>query len=208
MALTRGNPIKEGRSESYLGTRNLLVLDDAHNIEEECLNHISVNIAPFTIPHEVYSEVLPELRKVRTEEQLKEPLADVESSLKAASKDSSESAGNSSPTGSKRHYPHPLSPALRFGKHELGNNLCADHQPELEVLAECFRLDSIIVQRLNRYMLPADDQSNTTVGSDRRQQGNRSRQGIPQRFPKLEHNACETDDFHDHPKKCLKSRCA
>ena len=73
----------EGHSESYLGTRSLLVLDEAHNIEEECLNHISVNITPFTIPHEVYSKVLPELRKVRTEEQLKELLADVEASLKA-----------------------------------------------------------------------------------------------------------------------------
>jgi Rad3-related DNA helicase len=59
------------------------VLDEAHNIEEECLNHISVNITPFTIPHEVYSKVLPELRKIKTEEQLKELLAEVEASLKA-----------------------------------------------------------------------------------------------------------------------------
>jgi Rad3-related DNA helicase len=73
----------EGHSESYLGTRSLLVLDEAHNIEEECLNHISVNITPFTIPHEVYSKVLPELRKVRTEKQLRKLLAGIEVSLKA-----------------------------------------------------------------------------------------------------------------------------
>jgi Rad3-related DNA helicase len=72
----------EGHSETYLGTRSLLVLDEAHNIEEECLNHISVNITPFTIPHEVYSRALPELRKVKNEEQLKELLADIEASLK------------------------------------------------------------------------------------------------------------------------------
>ena len=62
----------EGHSESYLGTRNLLVLDEAHNIEEECLNHVSVNVTPFSTPHEAYSKVVPELRKVRTEEQLRE----------------------------------------------------------------------------------------------------------------------------------------
>jgi Rad3-related DNA helicase len=49
----------EGGSESYLGTRTLLVLDEAHNIEEECLNHVSVNVTPFTIPSEIYAKVSP-----------------------------------------------------------------------------------------------------------------------------------------------------
>ena len=59
------------------------MLDEAHNIEEECLNHVSVNLTPFTIPHEIYAKVLPQLPEIRTEEQLKELLASVEASLKA-----------------------------------------------------------------------------------------------------------------------------
>ena len=73
----------EGHSESYLGTRTLLVLDEAHNIEEECLNHVSVNVTPFTIPHEVYGKVVPHLRQVRNEKQLSELLETIELSLKA-----------------------------------------------------------------------------------------------------------------------------
>ncbi len=73
----------EGHSESYLGTRALLVLDEAHNIEEECLNHVSVNVTPFTIPHEVYNKLLPQLREVKTEKQLDKLLESIEASLKA-----------------------------------------------------------------------------------------------------------------------------
>ena len=73
----------EGHSESYLGTRSLLVLDEAHNIEEECLNHVSVNVTPFTIPHEIYARALPQLRQVKTEEQLDTLLETIEASLKA-----------------------------------------------------------------------------------------------------------------------------
>jgi Rad3-related DNA helicase len=73
----------EGHSESYLGTRTLLVLDEAHNIEEECLNHVSVNVTPFTIPSETYAKVLPQLREVKTEKQLDKLLETVEASLKA-----------------------------------------------------------------------------------------------------------------------------
>ena len=73
----------EGHSESYLGTRTLLVLDEAHNIEEECLNHVSVNVTPFTIPHEIYAKVLPQLREVKTEKQLDKLLESIEASLKA-----------------------------------------------------------------------------------------------------------------------------
>jgi len=73
----------EGHSESYLGTRSLLVLDEAHNIEEECLNHVSVNVTPFTIPHEIYAKALPQLREVKTEEQLHTLLETIEANLKA-----------------------------------------------------------------------------------------------------------------------------
>lgn len=73
----------EGHSESYLGTRTLLVLDEAHNIEEECLNHVSVNVTPFTIPSETYAKVLPQLREVKTEKQLDKLLESIEASLKA-----------------------------------------------------------------------------------------------------------------------------
>jgi Rad3-related DNA helicase len=73
----------EGHSESYLGTRTLLVLDEAHNIEEECLNHVSVNVTPFSIPHEVYDKLLPQLREVKTEKQLDKLLESIEASLKA-----------------------------------------------------------------------------------------------------------------------------
>ena len=73
----------EGHSESYLGTRTLLVLDEAHNIEEECLNHVSVNVTPFSIPHEVYNKLLPQLREVKTEKQLDKLLESIEASLKA-----------------------------------------------------------------------------------------------------------------------------
>jgi Rad3-related DNA helicase len=73
----------EGRSESYLGTRTLLVLDEAHNIEEECLNHVSVNVTPFTIPTETYAKVLPQLREVKTEKQRDKLLETIEASLKA-----------------------------------------------------------------------------------------------------------------------------
>ena len=72
----------EGHSESYLGTRSLLVLDEAHNIEEECLNHVSVNVTPFTIPSETYAKVLPQLREVKTLRQLDKLLETVEASLK------------------------------------------------------------------------------------------------------------------------------
>jgi len=73
----------EGHSESYLGTRTLLVLDEAHNIEEECLNHVSVNVTPFTIPSETYAKVVPQLREVKTEKQLDRLLETVEASLAA-----------------------------------------------------------------------------------------------------------------------------
>ena len=72
----------EGHSESYLGTRTLLVLDEAHNIEEECLNHVSVNVTPFTLPYETYGKVVPQLRHLKTEKQLDELLGTIELSLK------------------------------------------------------------------------------------------------------------------------------
>jgi Rad3-related DNA helicase len=41
-------------SETYLGTRSLLVLDEAHNLEEQCLNHIALRFTPFSVPYEIY----------------------------------------------------------------------------------------------------------------------------------------------------------
>ncbi len=73
----------EGHSESYLGTRSLLVLDEAHNIEEECLNHVSVNVTPFAIPHEVHAKVVPQLRELETQEDLDRLLEMIEASLTA-----------------------------------------------------------------------------------------------------------------------------
>ncbi len=84
----------EGVSETYLGTRPLLVLDEAHNLEEQCLNHISVRVTPFTIPHEVYEQIRPELTNVETEKQLEELLENVQSRLKTAL----EQLGNSADT--------------------------------------------------------------------------------------------------------------
>jgi len=67
---------------THLGTRDLLVLDEAHNIEEQCLNQISVRVNPFTIPWEVYNQLLPQIRKVKTETQLKELLQRLEEQLR------------------------------------------------------------------------------------------------------------------------------
>ena len=71
----------EGRSESYLGTRALMVLDEAHNLEEQCLNHISLRLSPFTIPYDIYDQILPALRDVKTEVELGGFLEGLESKL-------------------------------------------------------------------------------------------------------------------------------
>jgi ATP-dependent DNA helicase DinG len=69
-------------SQTYLGTRNLLVLDEAHNLEEQCLNHISLKFTPFSVPYEIYHKLLPDMRKVETRIQLEVFLADVAGYLK------------------------------------------------------------------------------------------------------------------------------
>ena len=71
----------EGRSETYLGTRALMVLDEAHNLEEQCLNHVSLRLSPFSIPYDVYDEILPALREVGTELELRTFLEAVDSKL-------------------------------------------------------------------------------------------------------------------------------
>lgn len=71
----------EGISETYLGTRALLVLDEAHNLEEQCLNHISVRLSPFSIPYDVYDNILPALREVGSDVELGRFLEDLESKL-------------------------------------------------------------------------------------------------------------------------------
>ncbi len=69
-------------SESYLGSRSLLVLDEAHNLEEQCLNHVSVRVTPFTIPYEVYNEVLPQLLDVHRDSDVKLILDAIDDLLK------------------------------------------------------------------------------------------------------------------------------
>lgn len=71
----------EGKSETYLGKRDLLILDEAHNIEEWALNHILVRVNPFTIPYKIYDQILPQLREIRNETQLKEFLEKLEERL-------------------------------------------------------------------------------------------------------------------------------
>ena len=69
-------------SETYLGTRNLLVLDEAHNLEEQCLNHVALKFTPFSVPYEIYHKFLPDLKKVETRGELEVFLADAAGYLK------------------------------------------------------------------------------------------------------------------------------
>ncbi|MFH0849155.1 MAG: helicase C-terminal domain-containing protein, partial [archaeon] len=71
----------EGVSKTYLGTRPLLVIDEGHNIEEQCLDHVSVRVSPFTIPYEVYTSMVAPLRKIKNESQLRELLDSIEARL-------------------------------------------------------------------------------------------------------------------------------
>ena len=69
-------------SETYLGTRDLLVLDEAHNLEEQCLNHVSLKFSPFSVPYEIYHKLLPDMKKVENRVELDVFLADVAGYLK------------------------------------------------------------------------------------------------------------------------------
>ena len=69
-------------SETYLGTRNLLVLDEAHNLEEQCLNHISLRFTPFSVPFEIYQKLVPHLKKVANRVDLEAFLANLAGYLK------------------------------------------------------------------------------------------------------------------------------
>src|SRR5208337_3059891 len=71
----------EGVSETYLGTRALMVLDEAHNLEEQCLNHISVRLSPFSVPYDVYDDILPALREVGSDVELGRFMEGLESKL-------------------------------------------------------------------------------------------------------------------------------
>jgi ATP-dependent DNA helicase DinG len=76
--------ISEGQtegSETYLGKRRLLILDEAHNLEEQCLDHISVRVTPFTIPIEVYNQLLPQLLGISTDDDVKFFLQSLEDRL-------------------------------------------------------------------------------------------------------------------------------
>jgi ATP-dependent DNA helicase DinG len=81
-AYLAGESQTEGLTDTYLGTRNLLILDEAHNIEEQCLNQISLRISPYTIPVDVYNRILPQMRQIKTETQLKEFLRGLEQQLR------------------------------------------------------------------------------------------------------------------------------
>ncbi len=69
-------------SETYLGTRSLLVLDEAHNLEEQALNHIAVKFTPFSVPYEDYHKFLPNLKDVADRIELETFLAEVAEHLK------------------------------------------------------------------------------------------------------------------------------
>ena len=81
-AYLAGESQTEGLTDTYLGTRSLLILDEAHNIEEQCLNQISLRVSPYTIPVDVYNQILPQLRQIETETQLKELLRSLEQQLR------------------------------------------------------------------------------------------------------------------------------
>ncbi|WP_455369921.1 helicase C-terminal domain-containing protein, partial [[Eubacterium] cellulosolvens] len=63
--------IDEGQTEgpTSLGSRSLLILDESHNLEEECLNHISLRVTPNTIPSNVYEKYLPQLKQIENKDQ-------------------------------------------------------------------------------------------------------------------------------------------
>lgn len=63
--------IDEGQTEgpTSLGSRSLLILDESHNLEEECLNHMSLRVTPQTIPDNVYEKYLPQLKQIDNKDQ-------------------------------------------------------------------------------------------------------------------------------------------
>jgi Rad3-related DNA helicase len=69
-------------SETYLGKRGLLVLDESHNLEEQCLNHVSLKFTPFSVPYEIYHKFLPSLKNVDGRVEMEVLLADVAGYLK------------------------------------------------------------------------------------------------------------------------------
>jgi ATP-dependent DNA helicase DinG len=68
--------------ESYLGSRPLMILDEAHNLEEQCLNQVSVRITPFTLPIESYQDISADLSTVKTDADVKSLLDKVEAHLR------------------------------------------------------------------------------------------------------------------------------
>lgn len=71
----------EGESDSYLGSRKLLVLDEAHNLEDQCLNQISLRLSPFTLPYEIYNHVLTQLQQLKNDTEVKSLLETVNNQL-------------------------------------------------------------------------------------------------------------------------------
>jgi Rad3-related DNA helicase len=69
-------------SETYLGTRSLLVLDEAHNLEEQCLSHVALQFTPFSVPYEIYHKFLPNLKNVDGRVEMEAFLANVAEYLK------------------------------------------------------------------------------------------------------------------------------
>ena len=69
-------------AESYLGSRPLVILDEAHNLEEQCLNQVAVRVTPFSIPLETYDSISTELANVKTDAELKAFLENVEARLR------------------------------------------------------------------------------------------------------------------------------
>jgi Rad3-related DNA helicase len=69
-------------AETYLGSRPLVVLDEAHNLEEQCLNQIAVRVTPFTIPVDLYDRLKTEIAAVKTDTEVKSFLDRVEANLR------------------------------------------------------------------------------------------------------------------------------
>jgi len=64
----------EGRTQTEysFGNRDLLILDEAHSIDQHIINHIDLKISPYSIPFKVYNDVASLLREgLRTLEDIK-----------------------------------------------------------------------------------------------------------------------------------------
>lgn len=62
--------IPEGASTPHFGDRELLVIDEGHNIDKHALNFISITLSKRTLPWTVYEELKPEIQDQKENEEL------------------------------------------------------------------------------------------------------------------------------------------